>query len=142
MDSLHWTIFATSIIEAFLLLLVLFFFVRLKRSEAALDKMQKSQQDFLEKLKFNNSLEQELVESFQERQNELLNLEEKLESRAQELRNLLETADGFAKSPHFVRQSILKGYRQGKSIEDLTHSSGLSRDEIELIIESEREQGS
>jgi biopolymer transport protein ExbB/TolQ len=141
MDSFHWTIIVTSIIEVLLLLLVLFFFLRLKRSEALLDQLQKNQKDFLEKLKFNTTLEQEMVQNFEERQKELLNLEKKLKTRSQELHKLLEMADSFVKSPQFVRQTIIKGYRQGRKISELADSSGLSRDEIELIIENEQNRG-
>lgn len=122
------------------MLLVLFFFLRLKRSENILDQMQKKQKTFLEKLNFNAILEQEMVHNFEERQKELMELEKKLENRASELKKLLQIADGFAKSPQFVRQSILKGLRQGKSIEELADNSGLSRDEIELIVESAENQ--
>ena len=142
MDSFHWTIILTSIIEVFLLLLVLFFFLRLKRSEALLNQLQKNQKDFLEKLKFNATLEQEMVQNFEERQKELLELEKKLKTRSRELHKLLEIADGFVKSPQFVRQTVIKGYRQGKEISELADSSGLSRDEIELILESEQNRGS
>jgi len=41
-----------------------------------------------------------------------------------------------------VRQTVIKGYRQGKEISELADSSGLSRDEIELILESEQNRGS
>jgi hypothetical protein len=51
-------------------------------------------------------------------------------------------ADSFVKSPQFVRQTIIKGYRQGRKISELADSSGLSRDEIELIIENEQNRGS
>ncbi len=142
MDSFHWTIILTSIIEVFLLLLVLFFFLRLKRSEALLNQLQKNQKDFLEKLKFNATLEQEMVQNFEERQKELLELEKKLKTRSRELHKLLEMADSFVKSPQFVRQTVIKGYRQGKEISELADSSGLSRDEIELILESEQNRGS
>lgn len=142
MDSFHWTIILTSIIEVFLLLLVLFFFLRLKRSEALLNQLQKNQKDFLEKLKFNATLEQEMVQNFEERQKELLELEKKLKTRSRELHKLLEMADSFVKSPQFVRQTVIKGHRQGKEISELADSSGLSRDEIELILESEQNRGS
>ena len=140
MASFHWTIIATGIIEVFLLLLVFFFFLRLRRSENILDQMQKKQKTFLEKLSFNATLEQEMVHNFEERQKELAELDKKLENRASELKKLLQIADGFTKSPQFVRQSILKGLRQGKSIEELADNSGLSRDEIELIVESAENQ--
>jgi hypothetical protein len=122
--------------------LVLFFFLRLKRSEALLNQLQKNQKDFLEKLKFNATLEQEMVQNFEERQKELLELEKKLKTRSRELHKLLEMADSFVKSPQFVRQTVIKGYRQGKEISELADSSGLSRDEIELILESEQNRGS
>lgn len=123
------------------MLLVLFFFLRLKRSEALLNQLQKNQKTFLDKLRFNTTLEQEMIQNFEERQKELLELEKKLESRSQELHKLLKMADSFTKSPQFVRQAVIKGYRQGKEINDLAETSGLSKDEVELIIESEHNRG-
>ena len=139
MSYFQWTILFSSIIEVILLVLVLFFFLRLKKSEALLAKLQKKQHEFIEKLSFNAQLEQELVASFNQRQKELLLLEKKLEARARELSKLVKEAEKFTKSPLFLKQVIIAGHRSGQSIEELAKATGLTKDEIELIVDSEKE---
>ncbi|MBT8764407.1 hypothetical protein KFV02_10725 [Desulfohalobiaceae bacterium Ax17] len=138
MSYFQWTIFFSSIIEIILLVLVLFFFLRLRKSEALLAELQKKQHEFVEKLSFNAQLEQELVASFNQRQKELILLEEKLETRAKELSKLVKEAEKFTKSPLFLKQIIIAGYRSGQSIEELARTTGLTKDEIELIVDSDK----
>src|SRR5574344_172232 len=92
--------------EVLVLLAVLFFFVRLRRSEGVINTLQANQESLLQRLQLNAQLEHELVASFAQRQAELRNLEEKLEERSQELRRLLEQAEGIARSPRFLREVI------------------------------------
>jgi len=138
MSYFQWTILFSSIIEIILLVLVLFFFLRLRKSEALLAELQKKQHEFVEKLSFNAQLEQELVASFNQRQKELILLEEKLETRAKELSKLVKEAERFTKSPFFLKQIIIAGYRSGQSIEELARTTGLTKDEIELIVDSDK----
>jgi biopolymer transport protein ExbB/TolQ len=138
MSYFQWTIFFSSIIEIILLVLVLFFFLRLRKSEALLAELQKKQHEFVEKLSFNAQLEQELVASFNQRQKELILLEENLETRAKELSKLVKEAEKFTKSPLFLKQIIIAGYRSGQSIEELARTTGLTKDEIELIVDSDK----
>lgn len=135
MNSFQWTILIVSGIEVLLLVLVFIFFYRLRKSEALLEKMQKNQKSFIEKLEFNAQLEKELVSTFEHRQKELINLESKIEKRAQELTNLIKQAEKFTKSPHFMRNNIITGYKNGRSINELVQATGLSKDEVELIID-------
>ena len=138
MSYFQWTIIFSGIIEIILLLLVLFFFLRLKKSETLLAELQKKQREFIEKLSFNAQLEQELVASFEQRQKELLLLEKKLETRARELSKLVKEAEKFTRSPLFLKQIIIAGYRTGQSIKELARTTGLTKDEIELIVDSEK----
>ena len=138
MSYFQWTILFSSIIEVILLVMVLFFFLRLKKSETLLAELQKKQREFIEKLSFNAQLEQELVASFEQRQKELLLLEEKLETRARELSKLVKEAEKFTRSPLFLKQIIIAGYRTGQSIKELARTTGLTKDEIELIVDSEK----
>ncbi|WP_028574813.1 hypothetical protein [Desulfonatronovibrio hydrogenovorans] len=135
MNSFEWIILVVSGVEIILLILVFLFFYRLRKSENLLAAMQKNQHAFIEKLNFNSQLEQELVSTFEQRQKELINLEAKMDERIRELNRLVRQAEKFTASPQFMRNIIISGYKNGRSIEDLTKATGLSRDEIELIID-------
>lgn len=126
---------AVSFFELLLLAVVLVFFIRLRRSESLLNTLQQRQEDLLKKLHFNTELEQELVLTFEKRQSELARLDEQLENRAQELEGLLKQAEQISRSPRFLREVILQGKRKGKSVQALSISTGLSVDEVELILE-------
>lgn len=130
-----WILALSTILEIALLSLAIIFFIKLKKSESLLQTLQDRQHEFLQRLDFNAQLENELISTFAKRQEELTELEEKLQYRATEMRRLLDQADNFTKSPQFLRQTILSGFRRGQSIESLAHSTGLSVDEIELIID-------
>ena len=123
-----------TVCELALLLLVVLFFSRLRRSEDLLAKLQKNQDALLNKLDFNAKLEQELVGSFTRRQAELAELDQKLEQRREELERLVKKAQEFSRSPDFLRQIIVNGSRRGQSPLALAKATGLSLDEVELIL--------
>lgn len=124
-----------SIFELILLGLLFIFFLRLKRSESTLNALQKNQESLLRRLHMNAELEHELVSSFEDRQAELTKLDTELEERTEELQKLIDQAKTLSRSPQFLREVILSGHRQGKSAQALALSTGLSFDEVELILE-------
>ncbi len=127
-----------TVCELVLLLLVVLFFSRLRRSEDLLAKLQKNQDALLKKLDFNAKLEQELVGSFHKRQAELAELDQKLEERRVELEKLVKKAKEFSRSPEFLRQIIVNGAKRGQSPVALAKATGLSLDEVELILSQNR----
>jgi uncharacterized protein HemX len=131
----YWILAISTLLEVALLSLAVIFFIKLKKSENLLQTLQDRQHEFLQRLDFNARLENELVNTFAKRQEELAALEEKLQHRAVEMRRLLEQAENFTKSPQFLRQTILSGFRRGQSVDALAQATGLSVDEIELIID-------
>lgn len=126
---------ALTVTELVLLFVVIAFYLRLRKSEALIARLQTKQEEFLNKLRANAQLEQDLVDSFESRQSELARLDTLLSDRVIALNKLLKQADEFAKSPQFLRQVIITGHRQGKSVKDLARATGLSVDEVELIID-------
>ena len=127
-----------TVCELVLLLLVVLFFSRLRRSEDLLAKLQKNQDALLKKLDFNARLEQELVSSFHNRQAELAELDQKLEVRRTELERLVKKAEEFTRSPDFLRQIIVNGARRGQSPQALAKATGLALDEVEIILAQAR----
>jgi len=138
-----WMIVLFTLAEMALLGAVLFFFVRLKRSEKLLTQLQANQENLLLHLHKNVELEQELMGTFVQRQAELRTLDQRLEDRAETLRRLLEQAEGILRSPQFLRELILNGRKKGLSAQKIALSAGLSVDEVELILaqEQSRERG-
>lgn len=134
MQFSHWLLLFMSITEILLLLLLFVFFMRLKRSEALLNEMQARQESLITKMHFNSQLEQELVESFAERQEQLRQLDIQLEARAAGLEKLLKQAESMQRSPQFLREMILDGHRKGRSPQQMARATGLSVDEVELIL--------
>lgn len=134
MSSSLILLFIVSLTELALLVVVLVFFLRLRRSEALLGALQNKQEELLRKLHFNAELEQELVSTFTERQEMLSRLDERLQDRAADLEKLLKQAEQVSRSPRFLREVVLSGHRQGKPAQALAMSTGLSVDEVELII--------
>lgn len=124
-----------TISEIVLLGVVIMFFLRLKKSETLLSGLQAKQEEFIKRLQFNTQLENELVATFEQRQNELATLNEEVEKRSAELQKLVNLANDYCKSPQFMREIIIKGHRAGKSPVQLAKSTGLSLEEIELIID-------
>lgn len=131
----YWILAASTLVEIVLLILALIFFLKLRKSEMLVRTLQDRQSEFLKKLDMNTRLEQEIISTFAKRQEELTLLEEKLRNRATEMRRLLEQAENFTKSPQFLRQTILSGYRRGQSAQALAQATGLSVDEVELILD-------
>lgn len=121
--------------EIVLLAVVILFFLRLKKSETLLSTLQAKQEEFIKRLQFNTQLENELVTTFEQRQNELATLNEEIEKRSTELKKLVNLASEYCKSPQFMRETILNGYRAGKTPSTLAKSTGLSLEEVELIID-------
>lgn len=124
-----------TLVEIALLVLAAFFYQRLKKSELLVRSLQEKQDEFLQKLALNARLEKEIVASFATRQEELTALETKLQLRAAEMRRLLTQAENFTKSPQFLRQIILSGHQRGQSPQALAQATGLSVDEVELILD-------
>lgn len=129
-----WILLAISAAELVLFFLLLRFFSRLRKSEALLLELSEGQQQLMDKLRTNAELEQELMRSFTVRQQELMSLNAGLEARAGELQNLLEQAQAISRSPHFLREVIISGKRKGRNAEQLAKGTGLSVDEVELIL--------
>lgn len=131
----YYLIFAViTIIELFLFILIWRFFRRLKQSEHILAELQNSQSKLLAKLELNASLENELMQSFRQRQAELTQLDMQLEERAVTLKKLVEQAGEVSRSPQLLREIIINGNRKGYSLAQLAKSTGLSVDEVELIL--------
>lgn len=126
---------ALTLFEAVLLCLIVVFFMRLRKSEEVLSKLRDKQDELLSKLRFNTQMERELVVSFEQRQVELAALDQALEARAKELGKLLKQAQEMARSPQFLREMVLTGHRRGKSPKELAKATGMSVDEVELIID-------
>jgi uncharacterized protein HemX len=127
-----------TVCELALLLLVVLFFSRLRRSEDLLAQLQKNQDALLKKLDFNAKLEQELVGSFARRQAELAELDQKLEERRAQLEKLVKKAKEYSRSPDFLRQIIVNGAKRGQSPQALAKATGLSLDEVEVILAQNR----
>jgi uncharacterized protein HemX len=123
-----------TLVEIALFVALLRFFKRLQKSEMLLTELQNNQENILDKLALNADLEQELMQSFSQRQRELTNLDLLLEEKTGNLRKLLEQAEGILRSPQFLREIIINGRRQGQSPVQLAKSTGLSVDEVELIL--------
>ena len=128
---------AVTAAELLLLILVLLFFMRLRRSEQILSALQANQDDLLDRMLRNAELEQEMVATFSQRQEQLAQLNARMEERIASLRRLLEQAEGITRSPHFLREVILNCRRKGQYVEDIARKTGLARDEIELILARE-----
>ncbi len=134
MQISFWLLILASFTEVLLLIGLIVFFVRLRRSEATLNTLQANQEQLLARLHLNAELEQELMNSFAQRQAELHALDRKLEERVIALKSLLMEADGVNRSPQLLREIIVAGSRSGKSLQELARSTNLSIDEIRLIL--------
>ena len=124
-----------SFFEVLLLALLVAFFLRLKRSEALLSALQERQETLLAKLRFNEELERELVATFERRQTELAALEGALSARAAELGKLLTQAEKAVRSPRLLREIVVEGRRAGRTPRELANATGLSLEEVELLLE-------
>ncbi len=135
MSAYELFIIFLTVSELALIGLIIMFFSRLKRSEELLGKLQKNQESLLQKIDFNARLEKELISSFEQRQAELAVLDRKLEERKEVLEKLVSQARDISRSPEFLRQTIITGRRKGRSIPSLAKATGLSEDEVELILD-------
>ncbi len=135
MHAPYWIILSLSLLEAFLLVGVIVFFLRLRRSEQLLAKLQHNQQEFLQKIEKSAVLEKQLLDNFAGRQSDLLHLESQLADREKQLRILLQQAENVTQSPSFLRHIILSGHRKGTPAAELARSTGLSVEEVEIILE-------
>jgi len=120
--------------ELVMLGLILVFFQRLKKSEQTLSSLQANHDDLLDRMQESALLEQEMVATFTLRQEQLAGLNSSLDNRIALLRKLLDQAEGISRSPRFLREVILNSRKKGQSIEQISRSTGLARDEIELIL--------
>ncbi len=124
-----------SVTEIILLIAVIIFFMRLRKSEELVTKLQSKQQEFINKLHFNAQLENELMNTFEERQDELAKLDLLLDQKTKKLKKILAQAEEFSRSPQFLRQIILTGHKEGKPVSRLAKATGLSIEEVELILD-------
>ncbi|QJT09702.1 DUF6115 domain-containing protein [Oceanidesulfovibrio marinus] len=131
---LQWAFILLSCLEVVLLTLVIVFFQRLKRSESVLNTLQDKQQNLLNKLDFNSRIEEQLMETFRERQNELIRLADDIERKSDELRSLIKQADSISHSPRTKRQAVINAYRRGMSARQIAKAMNLSVDEVELML--------
>ncbi len=118
-----------------MLIAIIFFFLRLKKSESLINQLQSKQEEFINKLHFNAQLESEIVSTFEQRQFELAQLDQLLDNKTKKLKKILAQAEEFSRSPQFLRQIIITGHKEGKSVSRLAKATGLSTEEVELIID-------
>lgn len=129
-----WIIALVTLVETVLIALVFAFFLRLRRSETLLSELQSSQESVMDRLRKNADLEQILVETFAQRQDQLVKLNEQMEGRIEILKKLLDQADSIRRSPQFLRELILNGRSKGKTAAQIARSTGLTVDEVEIIL--------
>ncbi len=122
--------------EIVLIVLVFVFFLRLRKSEEVVQKLQENQDLLLERVYRNAALEQELVASFSQRQEQLASLIPRVEERIVTLQKLLSQAEGITRSPQFLREVIANAKKKNMSSQQIAIKTGLSKDEVELIIKS------
>lgn len=134
MQLSFWLLALVTIFEFVFFFLLLSFFRRLRKSEELLLKLQAGQNSLLVNVEQNAQLEKDLIASFVERQRELKHLDMQLEERAAQLTKLLGQAEAVSRSPQFLRELILTGVRQGKAPLELARATGLSLDEVKLIL--------
>lgn len=129
-----WFLILISVAELVLFVLLLRFFSRLRRSEDLLTRLRHGQESLLDKLQANAELERELMDSFAVRQSELTRLNRVLEERIGELTGLVEQAEAISRSPQFLRELIVAGKKKGRSPLQLAKATGLSLEEVDLIL--------
>ncbi len=129
-----WAVLLFTGIELILLIAILFFFLRLRRSENLMQNLQANQEILLARLQHNAELERELVATFAQRQAELRTLDQRMEERAEVLRKLISQAEGISRSPQFLRELILNQHKRGVSAKQIAKNAGLTVDEVQLIL--------
>ncbi len=135
-----WAVLLFTGIEVVLLVVILSFFMRLRRSEDLVQQLQANQEILLARLQHNAELERELVATFAQRQAELRTLDQRMEERADELRRLVSQAEGISRSPQFLRELILNQNGRGVSPRQIAKNAGLTVDEVELILAQAKEK--
>ncbi len=135
-----WAILLFTGIEVVLLVAILLFFNRLRRSEDLVQQLQANQEILLARLQHNAELERELVATFAQRQAELRTLDQRMEERAEDLRRLVSQAEGITRSPQFLRELILNQHGRGVSARQIAKNAGLTVDEVELILAQAKEK--
>ncbi len=99
-----------------------------------LTELQANQEAMLDRLRRNANLEQALVDTFAQRQEQLVLVNEQLEGRIEALKRLLDQAEGICRSPQFLRELILNGRRKGQTAAQIARATGLTVDEVEIIL--------
>lgn len=128
---------AITVAELILIILVLLFFKRLRRSEEALENLQNSQEEVLDRMIRNANLEQEMVATFIQRQEQLQRLNIAMEERIFMLKRLIKQAEEISHSPYLLREIIMNARKKGQNIATIAQKTGMARDEIELILKKE-----
>lgn len=126
-----------TVAELFLIILVLLFFKRLRRSEEALENLQNSQEEVLDRMMRNATLEQEMITTFIQRQEQLERLNIAMEERIYMLKRLIKQAEEISHSPYLLREIIMNARKKGQNIDMIAQKTGMARDEIELILKKE-----
>ena len=126
-----------TIAELILIVLVLLFFKRLRKSEQALEGLQNNQEEIMDRMLRNASLEQEIVATFIQRQERLERLNIAMEERIYALKRLLKQAEEISRSPYLLREVIMACRKKGQNIDVIAQKTGMARDEIELILKKE-----
>ncbi len=135
MDLLVFAVLTAA--ELVLIVLVLVFFKRLRKSEQVLLAMQNNQDELMDRMVRNANLEQELVATFVQRQAELERLNIAMEERIFMLKKLLKQAEEISRSPYLLREVILNSRKKGMNSDMIAQKTGLAKDEIELILKKE-----
>lgn len=120
--------------ELALMAVAIFFYKRLKQSEQLIHTLYENQDALLMRLYKNTELERDLVATFTQRQEQLHSLNATMDNRIQTLQKLLQQAEGISRSPRFLRELILNAQKKGQSLAEIAASTGLAKDEIELIL--------
>ncbi len=126
-----------TVAELFLIILVLIFFRRLRKSEQVMLAMQNNQEELMDRMVRNANLEQELVATFVQRQEELERLNIAMEERIFMLKKLIKQAEEISHSPYLLREVIMNSRKKGMNTDMIAQKTGLAKDEIELMLKKE-----
>ena len=126
-----------TVAELILIILVLLFFKRLRRSEEVLETLQSNQEEFMDRMMRNANLEQEMVTTFIQRQEHLERLNIAMEERIYMLKRIIKQAEEISHSPYLLREIIMNCRKKGHNIDMIAQKTGMARDEIELILKKE-----
>lgn len=126
-----------TVAEFILIILVLLFFKRLRKSEEALERLQSNQEEFMDRMLRNANLEQEMVTTFIQRQEHLERLNIAMEERIYMLKKLIKQGEEISHSPYLLREVIMNCRKKGLNIDMIAQKTGMAKDEIELILKKE-----